>query len=289
VSDHISPKQVAQAIGVSESSIKRWCDLGQLAFYKTAGGHRRLKTKDVINFCQANGQQIKLPELLGLPSNTGRQNLGIDRAANLFTKYLRLGDEESLLRILIDLKIAGFSVPKICDQVIAMAFFEIGGLWSKGDIDIFEERLGSSTILKVLARFSEFLAPEAKSQSPIAIGASLEGDHYEVANSLVEICLKSLSWNPKSLGSNLPLHTLEEAIKKIQPHLFWLSVSSNLDDEILQKSLATLSVLCSHHNIYFVVGGRRINSSVQTTLPLNAHYFENMQTMDEWISGLKPT
>ena len=43
----ISPRQVARAIGVGESTLKRWCDRGLIPMLKTAGGHRRLAVSDV--------------------------------------------------------------------------------------------------------------------------------------------------------------------------------------------------------------------------------------------------
>ena len=76
----VTPKQVAQAIDVSESSLKRWCDRGLLTTVRTAGGHRRLALDDVFQFLRQSGQQLVRPELLGLPSNTGQAATVIDRA-----------------------------------------------------------------------------------------------------------------------------------------------------------------------------------------------------------------
>jgi excisionase family DNA binding protein len=45
----VTPKQVAQAINVSESSLKRWCDQGLLTAIRTAGGHRRLALAAALN------------------------------------------------------------------------------------------------------------------------------------------------------------------------------------------------------------------------------------------------
>ncbi len=38
----VTPKQVGRALDVSESSLKRWCDNGEIATQYTAGGHRRI-------------------------------------------------------------------------------------------------------------------------------------------------------------------------------------------------------------------------------------------------------
>jgi len=45
--DHYSPKQVAQRLGVSESSVKRWLDQGVVPVLRTAGGHRRISEESL--------------------------------------------------------------------------------------------------------------------------------------------------------------------------------------------------------------------------------------------------
>jgi len=37
----LSPRELAEALGVSESSLKRWVDAGKIAASRTEGGHRR--------------------------------------------------------------------------------------------------------------------------------------------------------------------------------------------------------------------------------------------------------
>jgi excisionase family DNA binding protein len=51
----LSPRQVAEAIGVSESSLKRWCDSGLIPTRRTAGGHRRVPVAGVVAFLRERG------------------------------------------------------------------------------------------------------------------------------------------------------------------------------------------------------------------------------------------
>ena len=59
---HVSPKQLADAIQVSESSIKRWCDRGVIATVRTAGGHRRIPLTDVLRFVRDHDYAVLHPE-----------------------------------------------------------------------------------------------------------------------------------------------------------------------------------------------------------------------------------
>src|SRR5512133_965111 len=62
----LSPRELAEAIGVSESSIKRWADDGALRAVRTTGGHRRIPVEEAVQFIRVSGQSVVRPELLGI-------------------------------------------------------------------------------------------------------------------------------------------------------------------------------------------------------------------------------
>ena len=61
----LSPKDLAQAIGVSESSIKRWVDNGEIQATKTAGGHRRIPISEAVRFLRETRSGLVNPEAIG--------------------------------------------------------------------------------------------------------------------------------------------------------------------------------------------------------------------------------
>lgn len=63
----LSPKDLAEAIGVSESSLRRWADEGRVAVTKTVGGHRRIALGEAVRFIRQSGASLVRPDLLGLP------------------------------------------------------------------------------------------------------------------------------------------------------------------------------------------------------------------------------
>ena len=66
LSESLSPKDFAGALGVSESSVKRWVDDGKIRALKTPGGHRRIAVHDALYFVRQTGADVARPELLGL-------------------------------------------------------------------------------------------------------------------------------------------------------------------------------------------------------------------------------
>ncbi len=47
--------QVARLVGVSIPTVASWCDSGQLAAHRTAGGHRRIAHADLVAFAAERG------------------------------------------------------------------------------------------------------------------------------------------------------------------------------------------------------------------------------------------
>ena len=76
-SDLVSPKQVARAIGVSESSLKRWCDQGLIETVRTAGGHRKMAIAEVLRYVREQDHNLVSPQILGLPPVSEHASAGL--------------------------------------------------------------------------------------------------------------------------------------------------------------------------------------------------------------------
>ncbi|MGL5096282.1 MAG: helix-turn-helix domain-containing protein, partial [Planctomycetia bacterium] len=122
MSEYVTPKQVAKAIGVSESSLKRWCDKGLLVFSRTAGGHRRVHRSAAIRFLRETSQTLVEPEILGLPPRTGQNAGGAGQVVDLMAAALCNGDVEQFRRLVFDLYLANQSLVDLCDRIITPAF-----------------------------------------------------------------------------------------------------------------------------------------------------------------------
>ena len=67
--EYLSPRQLASALGLSESTLKRWIDRGHITVHKTLGGHRRIALPDAVAFIRKEGMPILDSGVLGLPEN----------------------------------------------------------------------------------------------------------------------------------------------------------------------------------------------------------------------------
>lgn len=280
----LSPRQVAIALGVSESSLKRWCDRGILPTRRTAGGHRRLSLDGVLSFLRETGQQLVRPDVLGLPSTTGKGALVIDRAIQQMTVALENGDEEMAVRTAFDLYLAGQTATEICDKVIAAAFHAIGSDWECGQIDVYQERRGCEICLRVLHSLRAAVrtpGPEA----PSAIGGTLVGDNYQIPTGMIEIALRELGWSANSLGTNLPAESFCAAIRDIQPKLVWLSASHIADEAVFLADYAKIYAAATASSVPIVVGGRALSAELRPKMQYGA-FCDNLRHLVAFASSL---
>ncbi|MEM7784106.1 MAG: helix-turn-helix domain-containing protein [Planctomycetota bacterium] len=258
---YFSPKAVAKALGVSESSLKRWCDAGRIKAIKTAGGHRRLTKADVVAYVKNKKTSLPQPEILGLPSLESVSVMSPEDGAKQLLQAIIEGSEERCRQILIYMYITGWQPHDIFDRVISPAFEHIGRLWQAGQLEVYVERRGCEMCLSVIRELRS-LIPAANPGSPIAIGGTPQNDHYSLPSAGVELTLRALGWDARTLGSNLPFNSLVEATVQYRPSLVWLSVSHVDDPHAL---LAQINAFSTRFNgsPTFVVGGNAINEQMR--------------------------
>lgn len=229
-SQNYTPKQIARALGVSESSLKRWCDRGILPTIRTAGGHRRIPLTAVLDYLRGTGRPLVRPEILGLPATSGTGLRVVDRARDRLRTALLDGDLAICRQVIFDLFLAKQSISSIGDRVIAPAFHDIGASWEAGEIEIYQERRACEIIERVLHEL-EMAVPQGTDNTRLALGCTPEGDHYSIATLLVALVMRQKGWRAFSLGPGLPFSTMLSAIRTQEPRLFWISASHIPDED----------------------------------------------------------
>jgi len=277
MSDLVSPKQVSRAIGVSESSLKRWCDQGLLQTVRTAGGHRKIEISEVVRFVRDRNLVLRDPEVLDLPPASEGAELGLVRGQSLLTSALLAGNELLVRQIIFDLYLAKHPISVICDEVLASAFREIGERWACKEADPFQERRGCEIAVRIMFDLRRCQRPPDSSLN--AIGGTIEGDQYSIPSTMAELVLREAGWNAVSLGTSLPFSSLARAITDIRPKIFWLSVSYIQPSIDFIQEFAKLSKACMDTGAALVVGGRALTENLRQRMTYCA-YCDTMQHLE---------
>jgi methanogenic corrinoid protein MtbC1 len=280
----LTPKKVALAIGVSESSMKRWCDRGLIDFRTTAGGHRRLSLPSVIDFVRNSKHSLLKSEMIGLPAGIRPDERDPTFARQEFLNAIVSGNEEEARQILLELFLSGQSVAAVGDNVISPAFEEIGVEWDCGNMEVYRERRACEITLRILSSLRDLL-PEAPATAPLAIGGAPEKDSYSLPTLLVEMVFREAGWRSQSLGSQLPFATMVAAAHDHRPRLFWLSVSSINDDEEFLQSFARFRQELPM-DTFLAVGGRALQENIRQRMHYSA-YGDNLTQLESLAKSLK--
>ena len=263
MSEFFSPKEVAKAVGVSESSMKRWVDRGLIEASKTAGGHRRLQLDAVLNFLRESGKSIRDPQAIELPDGCGLDMpASIEEARELFMRSILAGDELAARRIAIDVFVSGYSISEICDQMVTPTFHGIGNLWQCGDVKVYEERRACEVCQRTVHELRRAV-PQGADDQPLAMGGTLDGDPYTIATSLAELVLRDIGWRAESLGNMLPFDAIRTAMIEKRPKLFWISATTIRDPRRFVADFNLLFDVAQSTGTALVAGGQGLTPDIR--------------------------
>ena len=279
VQNIFSTRKIAQALGVSEASIKRWCDKGHMRFERTPGGHRRIPFDSVISFLREGDHRLLRPELLDLPATVGKTEWTLQRARDQYRDALIAGDDPCCRQIIFSLYLAEHTLADIFDQVIARAFHDLGTKWQHGSAEVYQERRGVEITRQVLYRLKQAL-PTRQDDRPLAMGATLSDDPYSLPGLMAEIIFIDADWHGEFYGINLPSPTLINAIQTVNPDLFWLSVSAYESKEVFMDNYQPIWQAAQASKTTLILGGQKLTPNLRQEIKCSA-CCDNMNQLSE--------
>lgn len=283
-SELISPKQAARAMGVSESSLKRWCDQGVIESTRTVGGHRKLAIADVLRYARDHQRDLVSPELLGLPPVSEQAIIGIKQGGSRLAEALLAGNEIVARQIVFDLYLAKHSLAVIFDEVFATAFREIGDRWACRTADVYQERRGCEIAGRIL--FDLRRVQVTPNREWIALGGTIAGDNYCLPCTMAELVLRDAGFWANSLGVSIPITSLVNAVLQNKPNMFWLCVSHIPDGMDFVNEFARLSQACVDVRAALVVGGRALTDDIRQRMSYSA-FCDTMQHLEAFALTLR--
>ncbi|MBA3700987.1 MAG: B12-binding domain-containing protein [Planctomycetes bacterium] len=252
----LSPKDLAAAIGVSESSLKRWVDSGRLAVQRTAGGHRRIPLQEAVRFVRAEGYRVQDPSCFGVLCG-GNKDDAVDLDQAVYSALLA-GDAERCCALITTAYLAGSSIPSLCDGALRSAMGRLGDLWRHGEDGIAVEHHATSICIQVVEQLRQFLS-DVRSEAPVAIGGGTSDDPYLVPSQMAGVVLSDCGYRAVNLGPHTPNNVLLTAVARYRPVLVWRSLTGITDFDEVGTDLRALAGKLG--DIPLVVGGRHAASA----------------------------
>lgn len=222
----LSPRELAAAIGASESSLKRWIDSGRLTATRTAGGHRRVTAAEAIRFIRESGSALVRPECIGLPelgAVAGRARGAGNDTESLF-EMLRDGRSAEARGLMVALYLAGLAVSEVFDGPVRESMRRLGELWIHSEAGVFVEHRATDICLQGVNQLRAMFEPAEG--APTAVGGAAPGEQHMLASLMAATTLAAAGYRAVNLGADSPLAALLSAAETHRPRLVWLSATT---------------------------------------------------------------
>ena len=282
-----SPAQLAPILDVSESTIKRWVDSGKLRSVKTAGGHRRIALPDLLGFLRASRREVPSLEALGLVAGEVRGGSTDTLTPERLARLLLDEETEAARTLLLRQFSAGRALEEMLDRLVAPGMVEVGSLWERKEIDVYQEHLATQRVGRILIELRA-LIPAAPASAPLALGAAPEGDPYQLPTLMAEMTLAGMGWRTVNLGPDVPVSSLQLAITRHRPTLVWLSITSRRVTPRFFAGYPELFAAALERGAGLVIGGQGLTPKLQDQLVATA-FGTRLTHLKTFASGVTRT
>src|SRR5690349_17654132 len=221
--DVLSTRQVATLLGVGEATVKRWADAGEIECFRTPGGHRKFRLRDVTAFVQKRQYEAAGP--LPIEVAPGALAPGPEAIQHFQDAALR-GDTAALVAQLTGLRLRGHSLAELFDEVAAPALHGVGERWAQAKLSVAEEHIGSQSVIDAIARSQPLAEPPGEPIRPdrgTAIVAAVAGELHDIAARMCACLLRAQGFEVLAPLAQTPARDLAELILRSRASLVALS------------------------------------------------------------------
>ena len=256
----LSPRQVAQALGVSESTLKRSADRHELHVFRTSGGHRRISYDEALRFARQRGLPVLQPEVLGLhvapPAHAAPGN-GCESLADHLSELLMDDQLDAARALLLNAFAGGTPIAELCDGPIRECLRRFGEYWDcNGDAGICIEHAATDLMTQALNRMRSAMQPHPDAPTPpVAVGGSPTDDPYSLPSLMASTVMTDCGYRGINLGTHTPLFALRDAVPRYRPRVVWLA-SSGCGAHPDPEELEALAEAAAEAGAALLVGGR---------------------------------
>lgn len=282
----LKTRQMAEALGVSPSTIKRWVDSGVLKATRTVGKHRLIALGEALRFAREHGYPLDGLEALAGASGSA-EGVPAEGVLEALSTALRRGRAREARALILARYGAGGAVG-LADDLIRPVLERIGHDWEAMVLDVFQEHRASRIVEAALMELVRLATPASpRPGSALAIGAAPGGDLYTIPGLLAELTLRERGWEVMNLGANLPLPSLSKAVRAHRPRLVWLSVSHLADPARFLQHYTNFHHAAAASGSAVALGGRALTPDLRAQLVASS-FGDRMAHLADFARGLRP-
>ncbi|WP_404311086.1 cobalamin B12-binding domain-containing protein [Neorhodopirellula lusitana] len=171
-------------------------------------------------------------------------------------------------------------IVSIIDNSLAPAMWQVGTLWQRGDLQVYEEKMCTETMSQAIDLLDPFVRRDSSAKVD-AIGGSMHQGFDTIASKFVSLSLNSIGVAAYDLGPCVPADELATAANSLGVGVVW-STHTHWDDrsDVIAQHVELRRLLPS--DTYIFVGGGGLSLSARHALDF-CNFFETLGEMAAFI------
>ncbi|MBO6575674.1 MAG: cobalamin-dependent protein [Rhodothermales bacterium] len=282
----ITTGRAADLCGVHESTVKRWCDGGELPHEVTRGGHRRIGPRHLAALISREGLALavfgdRLRDYLEA-EELRHQEDDFEALARLAYYWALGGDGRSLLAML-DHQLQAAAAGPFLDGVVAGVMARVDQAYHEGRMGIADEH-AVSYLLRDLVVARTVALPHTL--GPRALVTCARGEGHELGALMARLVLRRLGWQVHYLGLNVPPEDIASAQLDYRADLVCVSITlAPVIPEIRQVGLS-LERIAGQAPFRLAFGGAGLDAVSGDSLPCRPALFSAMTRFESWAKEI---
>ena len=214
----LTSSDAAKLLSVHPSTVKRWCNEGELAFATTEGGHRRIHLNDLLVLTRRRGIATFLDSFHPFEGHVWsafRQVIdkgSFHRVHSLAMGWLGRAHIDRLTRLFVELgRQPEVPFGRFVDDGIRGFMVLVGQAWRDGKLRVGEEHMMTEAMIDVLAQLRPGGGPAGDDPDSgatprrCAVVGTMEGHRHRLGSLCVRILLERHGWEVYYLGADVPV------------------------------------------------------------------------------------
>lgn len=248
----LTSSEAAELLGVHPSTVKRWCNDGELPSDKTEGGHRRIHVKEAQALARDRGIQTVLTPFHPYEPHVWSALRAVEEEGS-FRRFLTLAmgwvHRAQLRRLghLVEAVARQDSVPfhRFCDEAVRGLMVEVGRAWHQGRLRAGEEHMVSQVMVDVLLKLrreeEDRRIAAGETGGALALVGTMEGNQHHLGALCVRLLLERAGWDVLYLGPDVPVEDFGVIQRGRRAELVCISLTPPVSPGETGRALRVLS------------------------------------------------
>ncbi|MBI4446410.1 MAG: helix-turn-helix domain-containing protein [Acidobacteria bacterium] len=282
-------RELAQMWNVSESTIKRWADRGELRCSRTAGGHRRFALSDICSFQMQRGF-----EATGLLQTEEWEDPDIEVAVNekKFDKvrqlvfYLSSQNQRYKVQNLLErLCMRGMGIVDLYDDILVPVSDDATNKHVKKEISLAQQKLITTNLEDALYFLFPRLIRRLQNGKLALCAAPLNCYCTPTVNAISRI-VEVEGWECMNLGVNVPYEAMAEMVEKEPVNLVCVVSTQPCNGKNAAREFQRLSRTAQNFRIPVILGGKGFSEEACRQRFPHDDYFPSFRAFRKYVIRL---